>query len=64
VVFPSESSAILTYHVKQGVAPRSNGGSTFQEMNDTSTWIRTGLQWKCVMHTETPANLEPAADGR
>lgn len=63
VVFPSEKTAILTYHVKQGVATRGNGGSSFQEMNDTSTWVQAGKQWKCVMHTETPANLEPAAKG-
>jgi hypothetical protein len=27
-----------------------------QEMNDTSTWIRTLDGWKCVVHTETPAD--------
>ena len=58
VVFPSEKTAILTYHVKQGVATRGNGGSSFQEMNDTSTWVQAGKQWKCVMHTETPAEGE------
>ena len=47
----------LTYHVKQGVATRGNGSSSLQEMNDTSTWIQAGQQWKCVMHTESPANL-------
>ena len=29
-------------------------------MIDTSTWIRAQEGWHCVMHTETPANLEPA----
>jgi hypothetical protein len=23
-------------------------------VHDTSTWIRAGDGWKCVMHTETP----------
>ena len=55
VMFPNESTAILTYRVKQGVATRGKDESTVQEMNDTSTWIQAGNRWKCVMHTETPA---------
>jgi len=55
VVFPNEKTAIMSYHVKQGMAPRGEAVSTVQEMNDTSTWIRSGRRWKCVMHTETPA---------
>lgn len=56
VVFVGERrTAILTYHVKQIVATRGNGKTSVQEMNDTSTWIQAGSQWKCVMHTETPA---------
>jgi hypothetical protein len=31
---------------------------TVQEMNDTSTWIKEGSSWRCVMHTETPAGDE------
>ena len=58
VVFPNEKTAILTYRVKQGVAERGNGKPSIQQMNDTSTWIKTGKQWKCVMHTETPAKGE------
>ena len=27
-------------------------------MNDNSTWIQAGKQWKCVTHTETPAEGE------
>jgi hypothetical protein len=62
VVFPNDSTAVLTYHVKQGVAQRGNGGgSTVQEMTDTSTWIRKGNRWECVMHTETPAGSGKAA---
>lgn len=56
VVFPNDDTAVATYHVKQQVAQRDKSdGATTQEMNDTSTWIRDGEGWKCVMHTETPA---------
>ena len=56
VMFPNDSTAVLTYHVKQEMAPRDKSGGTTQEMNDSSTWIREGTFWKCVMHTETPAS--------
>jgi hypothetical protein len=55
VMFPNDSTAVLTYHVKQHMAPRDQSDGTTQEMNDSSTWIREGKFWKCVMHTETPA---------
>jgi len=55
VVFPNEDTAVLTYRVTQGVGPRGKSETTSQEMNDSSTWIRAGKDWKCVMHTETPA---------
>jgi len=61
VLFPSDSTAILTYRVKQGVAPRGKAESTFQEMNDSSTWIRKGERWQCVMHTETPVETQQSA---
>jgi len=60
VVFPNESTALLTYHVKQEMAPRGKDGGAVQEMNDTSTWIKVGDDWQCVMHTETPAGGERA----
>ncbi len=64
ILFPNDATAILTYRVKQGVATRGKGDSsdsTVQEMNDTSTWVRTGARWQCVMHTETPAQaMQPA----
>jgi hypothetical protein len=25
-----------------------------QDMADSSTWVRSGKAWQCVMHTETP----------
>lgn len=55
VVFPTESLAILSYHVKQKVSPRGKNQGATQEVNDTSTWIKNGDRWQCVMHTETPA---------
>ena len=58
IVFPNENTAVLTYHAKQKVAPRGTDNAVIQEMNDTSTWIRTMDGWKCVMHTETPAGAE------
>lgn len=59
VMFPNDSTAILTYHVKQTVAQRGKdsgkGKGSVQEVNDTSTWVRDGDRWRCVAHTETPA---------
>jgi hypothetical protein len=56
IVHPNASTAILTYRVKQAVAARGNGASaTTEEMVDSSTWIKDKNDWRCVMHTETPA---------
>ena len=55
VVFPNDNTAILTYHAKQTVAPRGEDKGTTQEVNDTSTWIKSGDRWRCVAHTETPS---------
>jgi ketosteroid isomerase-like protein len=61
VVFPNDTTAVLTYHVKQKVAPRDKKGEAMsQDMNDSSTWIKVGDSWKCVLHTESPAG-QPAA---
>jgi hypothetical protein len=57
VLWPNDSTAVLSYRVKQGVAPRGLGAATEQEMNDTSTWVKTNSGWRCAMHTETP--VEP-----
>jgi hypothetical protein len=55
VVFPNDTTAILTYRVKQAVADRGRSNSTTQEMADTSTWVQSeDDRWRCVMHTETP----------
>ncbi len=61
VVFPNDNTAVLTYQVRQGVAPRNDkSAAEFEEMHDTSTWVRVGQGWKCVMHTETPVATETA----
>jgi hypothetical protein len=62
VVFPNDDTAILTYRVKQAVAPRSQPGRATEEvMADSSTWVRKDGQWRCVMHTETPVDARAAA---
>jgi len=61
VVFPNDTTAVLTYRVKQGVASRGKAKPTMQEMADTSTWIQSeDTDWRCVMHTETPLDQKPA----
>jgi hypothetical protein len=60
VVFPNETTAVLTYHAKQKVVPRGKTEGQFQEVNDTSTWIKVDGRWQCVIHTETPANAHGA----
>jgi hypothetical protein len=55
VVFPNDSTAILSYRVKQGVASRGQRTAVEQQMNDTSTWIKTERGWRCAIHTETPS---------
>ena len=54
VMFPSETTAVLTYRVKQSVGVRRGGHSTTQEMSDTSTWVNLSNRWQCVLHTESP----------
>ena len=54
VVFPNDSTAVLSYRVKQALAPRGKQATIEQEMNDTSTWVQTDQGWRCAMHTETP----------
>ncbi|MDR7306833.1 nuclear transport factor 2 family protein [Rhodoferax saidenbachensis] len=55
VVFPDDTTAIVTYGVKQEIVAPGLGEPLTQEMHDSSTWIQKGKRWQCVMHTETPA---------
>jgi hypothetical protein len=54
VVIANDTTAIVTYGVTQAVANRGETASKSQDMTDSSTWIKTGDDWHCVMHTETP----------
>ena len=45
VVFPNETTAILTYHVRQGMSARGKGENQVQEMNDSSTWVQVDGGW-------------------
>ena len=60
VMYPNPSTAILTYGVKQTMQPRVGGKSVVQDMNDSSAWVKAGSVWKCVMHTESPAQKKMA----
>ena len=55
VVFPDDTTAILAYSVKQEIASQGKDKTVIQEMHDTSTWIQKDKEWRCVIHTETPA---------
>ncbi len=58
VVFPNDSTAVVTYHARQKVSQRGGENGAVQEMNDSSVWVRDRGGWKCVMHTESPAGPE------
>lgn len=60
VAFPTETTAVLTYQVKQTVAARTGGQSSTQNMSDTSTWIHINKRWQCVLHTESEMQAKPA----
>ena len=63
VLFPSETTAVITYRVKQTVAAREgakSGKGTVQDMSDTSTWVYVDKRWQCVLHTESQMEAKPA----
>lgn len=55
VTFVGDSVAILAYEVTQVLSPRGRHEDNEQRMKDTSTWVKVAGQWRCAMHTETPA---------
>jgi len=57
VVFPREDVAIATYLVDQEVEREGKASRTKQY--DSSTWLKVDGQWRCVMHTESPATKKP-----
>ena len=60
VMFPTATTAVMTYRVKQTVAARDGGKSTTEDMFDTSTWVHSGKRWQCVLHTESQMEAKPA----
>lgn len=59
VVFPIETTAVLTYQVRQTAAKREGGKSSTQNISDTSTWVHAGKRWQCVLHTESEMEEKP-----
>ncbi len=56
VLFPNDATAVVTYKATQEVGSRDKKTASRSEVvNDTSTWVKDGSDWKCVMHTESPA---------
>lgn len=53
VMRPNDDTAVLTYRVKQAMAPRGESKEVEQEMADSSVWMLKDGEWRCVMHTET-----------
>ena len=53
VMYPSDDTAVVTYHAKQTLSPRGKSEKIEQEMADSSVWLRKDGEWLCVMHTET-----------
>jgi hypothetical protein len=62
VLFPSDTTGVMTYRVKQTVAARDrvkSEESTTQDMSDSSTWVYVGKRWQCVLHTESQMDAKP-----
>lgn len=53
VIFPRDDVAVASYRVVQDM--EMQGKSMQMDVVDTSTWVRIDGNWRCVMHTETPA---------
>ncbi len=51
VLFPSDDVAIATYKVDQKV--EHDGKPMQMQAVDSSTWVKSGGDWKCVAHTES-----------
>jgi len=48
-----DSVAIVGYKVTEEI--ECDGEKITLEANDTSVWVRHGLEWLCALHTESPA---------
>ena len=57
IVFPNESTAVMTRHVKQGVSQRGDNTSTLQEMHRDYVGARARLRLRMIaraIHPMTP----------
>lgn len=54
VLFPTQETAVVTYHVSQTVSSGDPDKDIQQEMTDSSVWVRKSGRWLCALHTETP----------
>jgi len=52
VLFPAEDVAVLTYQVAQKAEMKGQKMDT--KMSASSTWVKKGDSWVCVIHTESP----------
>jgi ketosteroid isomerase-like protein len=57
----SDDVAIVAYKVRTEY--RSEGGPQRAEAFDTTVWVKRDGEWKCALHTETPAASQPP-DGK
>ncbi|MGH8796370.1 MAG: nuclear transport factor 2 family protein [Caldimonas sp.] len=53
-VFPTEEVAVLAYQVDQKAEMK--GKKTDTKMSASSTWVKKGGRWVCVIHSESPMN--------
>jgi ketosteroid isomerase-like protein len=51
VIFPSDAVAVVAYKVHQ--TGTLKGKDMDMTCADSSTWVKNGDGWKCVLHTET-----------
>ncbi|MEO6151744.1 MAG: nuclear transport factor 2 family protein [Croceibacterium sp.] len=51
VVCPSDDVAVIAYKVHQ--TGQMKGQPMDMQCADSSTWVRSDGEWKCVLHTET-----------
>ena len=59
VLFPSEDVAVIGYTVQQN--GKMDGKPYDMQAADSTTWVRQGDEWLCVLHTETPLEQKKAA---
>jgi ketosteroid isomerase-like protein len=57
VLFRADDVAIIGYKVTQKGS--MNGKSYDFEAADSTTWMRSGGEWLCALHTETPLGQHP-----